>query len=343
MPQDIRIWEISPDNKLRSLAATKLDLEDRIEDWITQDISALADDLLVIGRQVLTQYGGFIDLLCIKENGDLVIVELKRHRTPRDVTAQALDYASWVKGLSASDIDAIAQSYLHQSLDEAFKKHFDADLPDSINQSHSLLIVASEIDSSSERIIRYLSETYGMDINAVTFNYFKSEPRGELLARTFLVNPSDVETAAARHGSKRTRLTEEQLQSIADEKGVGEIYRLLRQSLGGIFGSFGAFKTLGSFYCRMNDGLPKAVFRLVPGESSAERGLSFQAYTRRIAEYLGMNLKDLEELLPKNREPWGYYANAPEDLKGLAGFFKSIEDAHRFINGLPSKRSNLDS
>ena len=50
----------------------------------------------MIGREVETDFGGSIDILCIDAEGDLVIVELKRDRTPREVTAQALDYASWV-------------------------------------------------------------------------------------------------------------------------------------------------------------------------------------------------------------------------------------------------------
>jgi hypothetical protein len=37
------------------------------------------------------------------------------------------------------------------------------------------LVVASEIDDSTERIIHYLSETYGVDINAVRFQFFQAE------------------------------------------------------------------------------------------------------------------------------------------------------------------------
>jgi len=47
-----------------------------------------------------------------------------------------------------------------------------------------MLIVASEIDSSSERIIRYLSETYGVDINGVTFHHFR-ERMGKNFSRGF--------------------------------------------------------------------------------------------------------------------------------------------------------------
>ena len=57
-------------------------------------------DLLIIGRQVRTQFGGRIDLLAIDPEGDLLIIELKKDRTPREIVAQVLDYASWVNHLS---------------------------------------------------------------------------------------------------------------------------------------------------------------------------------------------------------------------------------------------------
>ena len=41
----------------------------------------------------------------------LVLIELKRDRTPRDVVAQALDYASWVEELQAEDIAAIYRRF----------------------------------------------------------------------------------------------------------------------------------------------------------------------------------------------------------------------------------------
>ena len=100
MPQDIRLWEIGSDDGLCEIKPCALDQEARLENWLERDITLLSDDLLVIGRQVETDYGGIIDLLCLARGGDLVLVELKRGLTPREVTAQVLDYASWVKDLS---------------------------------------------------------------------------------------------------------------------------------------------------------------------------------------------------------------------------------------------------
>jgi len=54
---------------------------------------------MVIGRQEETGHGGRIDLLGIAPDGTLVPIEVNRSRTPREVLAQALDYAGWVEGL----------------------------------------------------------------------------------------------------------------------------------------------------------------------------------------------------------------------------------------------------
>ena len=102
MPKEIRVWQVNPGDELREVPRKSLDLESRLEVWIEQDISVLSDDLLVIGRQVLTDYGDYIDLLCLDRSGDVVVVELKRDTTPREVTAQALDYASWVRDLDVT-------------------------------------------------------------------------------------------------------------------------------------------------------------------------------------------------------------------------------------------------
>jgi len=99
MGEEVRLWKIENLSQLKSLRRSKLDLEERLEGLLHGDVSVLSDDLLVIGRQTQTGFGGYIDLLCLDRNGDVVIVELKRDKTPRDITAQVLDYASWVRDL----------------------------------------------------------------------------------------------------------------------------------------------------------------------------------------------------------------------------------------------------
>src|SRR5262245_1576762 len=154
------LWE-NRQGQLVELPKRPLDEEERLEQWIERDSSLLGMDVLIIGRQVSTPFGGRIDLLGLEPNGDVAIFELKRDRTPREVVAQILDYASWVYELTPNQINVIADAYLKErlgkSLVEAFKERFDTELPESINSDHRMVIVASELDDSSERIVQYLS------------------------------------------------------------------------------------------------------------------------------------------------------------------------------------------
>jgi len=223
MPEDARIWEILDNDELREIKKAKLNLEERIENWLEKDISLLSNELLVIGRQVETGFGGIIDLLCLDS----------------EITAQTIDYASWVKDLSNDKITEIADKYLGDRgpLEEAFKNKFGIELPETLNEEHNMLIVASEIDASSERIINYLSDTYGVGINAATFQYFHDEDDKEYLARVFLIEPSEVEykTKTKTFSKRAPDLTREELENIAENNGVGEIYQKLVDGLIGFF------------------------------------------------------------------------------------------------------------
>jgi hypothetical protein len=133
-----------------------------------------------------------------------VIIELKKDKTPRDITAQVLDYATWIKDLSNNNITEIANAYLKNKgpLENAFKERFGEELPEILNEYHKMLVVASGIDSSTERIIDYLSDSYGVAINAISFQYFEDEK--EYLARAFLLEPSEVDRKAkTKRSSKR--------------------------------------------------------------------------------------------------------------------------------------------
>jgi len=162
-----------------------------LERWIEENPALVGLDVLIIGRQVVTDHNGRIDLLAIDREGNLTIVELKRDRTSRDVVAQVLDYASWVTSLTAEQIDRIAQEKLGKSLERAFLDRFDAPPPEILNVSHSMVIVASEFDASSKRIVEYLAKEYGVGINTVFFNVFGVE-ESQFLATDWLMDQQEV-------------------------------------------------------------------------------------------------------------------------------------------------------
>lgn len=185
-----RLYRLSG-NSLEPISRGKLANENLIEGWIERQPDLLGLDLLVIGRQVVTEFGGRIDLLGIDADGNLVIVELKRDRTPREIIAQVLDYASWVSTLTTRQVHDLAAGYLKGQLDTAFRERFGSALPQTLNETHTMVIVASAFDASSQRIVRYLSEIHDIAINTAFFSVFEDEGR-TLLATDWLLDQAEV-------------------------------------------------------------------------------------------------------------------------------------------------------
>jgi len=122
----------------QALVEAQLPSEKLLEDMIVAAPNVLSDEWMLIGRQESTGAGGIIDLLAAAPDGSLVLIELNRDRTPRDVVAQALDYASWVEKLKPEDIAAIYSRFapgknFAAEFQKALGLLLDEDL---LNQSH---------------------------------------------------------------------------------------------------------------------------------------------------------------------------------------------------------------
>ncbi len=207
MPIETKIWRI--EKNMSSLTLTGIDLEKRLEEIISAKLSIVDPRLMQIGRQVPTDFGGFIDILAIDADGNLTVIELKRDLTPREVVAQLLDYASWVRRLTSETIAKIFIDYQQrflkkeapEGIDVALKCKYDS-VPDELNAAHRLLVVAGELDSSTERIVTYLQEQHAVDINVAFFRVFEDEGR-EYLTRTWLTEPDSLATEVYSSSAKR--------------------------------------------------------------------------------------------------------------------------------------------
>jgi endonuclease NucS-like protein len=191
MPFSMKLWQVQG-RDLQEINRETLNDEQRLEDWVAQDPSILGIDVLLVGRQVRTASGGYIDLLAIDSEANLVVLELKRDKTPRDVIAQALDYASWVNDLSYEQIETIATGFTGKPLPQAFSDHYGFSIPQTVNSSHRMVILASALDDSSERIVTYLGEQYGVPINVLFFTFFKTVT-GEFVGRAWLKDPDEAQ------------------------------------------------------------------------------------------------------------------------------------------------------
>jgi hypothetical protein len=195
------LWKVGENPTL--LKTSLLAKEQLLEDMIVKAPALLSEEWMLIGRQEDTGFGGRIDLLAIAPDASLVLIELKRDRTPRDVVAQAIDYAGWVEGLKAEDIREIYQRFAPgRSLADAFRERFGVALDEeTLNQNHQIVVVAGSLDDSTERIINYLSAR-GISINVLCFEVFAHEGV-QLLSRAWLLDPVDAQINAAQPDRER--------------------------------------------------------------------------------------------------------------------------------------------
>lgn len=297
MPTEIKLWQIDGERPV-PVSQEKLDLESRIEDWLREDIGLISDDLLVIGQQVSTDYGGSIDLLAIDQVGNLVVLELKRDKTPRDIVAQVLDYASCVQGFSHEKIEEIANGFLSgKTFEQAFQDKFQSDLPDVLNERHRMYVVASCLDSATERIVKYLSETHDVDINVATFAYFKT-PDGEMLGRSLLLDETEVQTRAESKSKRKPPRSLEEFRKIAQQQGVLDIYDKALSELCPLFDGLNRSLSNVALIGYLGENKTRSVIlSIYPELSSNANGLLIINYQNRLSKYFNLPEDEVQALL----------------------------------------------
>jgi hypothetical protein len=197
MPIQHALWKIG--QTPTTLSQCTLANDQQLEEMIVTAPEILSAEWMLIGRQEQTGMGGRIDLLAIAPDASLVLIELKRKQNPREIVAQALDYASWVEKLTADKINQIYQRFSGgggRSLDEAFEQRFGTELDEEqLNASHQIVLVAAELDDASERIIGYLNAR-DVAINVLFFQVFQCGG-DRLLSRAWLIDPGETQANVA--------------------------------------------------------------------------------------------------------------------------------------------------
>ncbi|MBC8146844.1 MAG: hypothetical protein H8E98_02530 [Bacteroidetes bacterium] len=222
MATNINTWEII-EGKLTPIKSTLADNNrketEHLEGWIKTKPEILGTDILIIGEQVYTKSGP-LDFLAIDNNGNIVVVELKRDKLARVVLAQAIDYAS---DLSTWDIDKLSEvcmSYTGNSLEDHFAENFeDIQIDDlTINQTQRLLLVGFSIEESLNRMIEWLSSNFDLSVNAIILNYVKTSSGTELLSRTVTI-PEEI--AKEKTSKKKFKI------EMSDDPGEYETDKLM--------------------------------------------------------------------------------------------------------------------
>ena len=205
MTIEIGFWRV--DEGVQAIPQGGMASEETLENVLAEKFSIIDPELLIVGRQVSTSHRGRLDLLAMNAYGRLTVVELKRDSTPRESVAQLLDYGSWVGTIDLESLDTIYRRALARvdtddanprpaTLRDAFAQKFgDMPFPTELDDGHDLLLVAAQLDAASERIIDYLRDDYGLNVNAVMFRVFHDDGR-TYLSRAWLKDPAEADANA---------------------------------------------------------------------------------------------------------------------------------------------------
>ncbi|NRG27407.1 DUF91 domain-containing protein [Bacillus circulans] len=170
--------------ELKETTFTENDIKERqhLEEWIRKSPEILGEDLLIIAHE----YDKFevnerLDLLAIDNEGNLVIIEVKRDTTGSSVDFQALKYASYCARLSPNDILDMYEEYVRihdpstsakEELMEFLEVENEEDLNNILNNSQRIIIVGKEIDKRILSVCTWLFEN-SIDIKCVTIKPYK--------------------------------------------------------------------------------------------------------------------------------------------------------------------------
>lgn len=147
---------------------------DHLQEWIANDPTVLGEELLIIQKE----FAGFgdtnerLDLLALDKQGNLVIIENKLDDSGRDVTWQALKYASYCSSLNKENVRAIFQEHLSRQSetetaeDKLLEFFGDVDYEDSeINKglSQRIILIAANFRKEVTSTILWLLN-YGLRV-----------------------------------------------------------------------------------------------------------------------------------------------------------------------------------
>ncbi len=228
-------------------------------------------------------------------------------------------------------------SNLYQNEDgfiKAFRSKFETEgIPEVLNNQQKIYIMGAEIDATTERIIEYLSDVYGVGINAATFQMFKGKA-GAFMTRIYTKTPEEVDySAKTKHKSKKTPPpTIEMFQEAAKKAGFEEVYNHLFE-----WASY-EFDTIHRRKASVAFNLEKAVvFNLSPFPewSDPEYGLNAGIYVDRLAKYCDVKSEVIMKYIPKEIEKVElneYEANFYGAYYQV--WFKTMDEAEKFTKGI---------
>jgi hypothetical protein len=258
-----------------------------------------------------------LDHLFVDQQGTPTLVEVKRSsdtRIRREVVGQLLDYAAnavvhwsidrvqaeFVENCNKEGLDA--EMRLTEFLDGGNSEEFWQKVKTNLQAGRiRLLFVADVIPSELRRIIEFLNvQMDPAEVLGVEIKHYEAQGLKTLVPRLIgLTAEADRKKNPASQISRKPKLTKDELQAIADERGVGPLYSVLVKKLSQIFEEISTTQGNISFGTQLPGyKTSAAIFGLYPVISTASKGVRYGVYAESLATLCQVETQIIKDLLP---------------------------------------------
>lgn len=266
----MEVYRIEADDLFR-IEEQELSSEKSLENYLIRADGAQIGgvNVLYIDQQGSPGEGGIFDIVGLDDQGDVVIIELKRGQSPRDIVAQALEYAASIRSETYDDLEARYREFLDEDTASLRAKHtafFDrGDDPLSereYNTNQRLLLVGASFSDLSLDMADFLRE-HGIDVICVTYNSFASEQEDlRLLTTESVRRPLSEEPASVTRGRSSSR---ESVVDIIDGDTVIKTFEKRNQS--------DAMEAVVNYLIDQHSLLERIDIPYIPGTGGGDRAL----------------------------------------------------------------------
>ncbi len=229
----MRVFHIQPEGTFVEFELTPFEDEHEeivLEDWLESNPDAILErgNVLVIGRQVRTDLDGYLDLLCLDRQGNVIVVELKRDTASREAIGQALEYLSSVAGLDAQRLEKIFRCYRKNSslvLAECHRSHFGLDRSVHLNKDQRIVIIGQNFTPGSTQTAALLNRK-GLHVTCVEFTFYQESNDNRLMTHRVVVGEEDSGKMPVPVGPSKM-ITKDEFLASCDDNGRHLFSRIL--------------------------------------------------------------------------------------------------------------------
>ena len=202
----MEVYRIDTDS-LDRVEETEIESEEKLEEHLTQAEGAKIGgvEILYVDQQGSPGEGGIFDIVGVDYQGNIIVIELKRDRTPRDIVAQALEYAASIRAEEYEHLNERYQEFASvddPTLRDKHTEFFEREDPLSereFNTDQRLLLVGREFTDLSLDMADFMRE-HSIDVICVTYSTFSDNSDSLQLLTTESVRRPLVEEPSAVSG-----------------------------------------------------------------------------------------------------------------------------------------------